>query len=397
MVEMRSDRVAPWLAGNGPDASVAVCCQCSVLRNLADWAFPDRCSNDELKAVEQRILEALRRHGLLDTGQYFSLADHDLVDTLRLAEWRLIPAGLLSRFSRGGLYVAEDFVFSIGVNGSDHVCMTANGSGLQLEELWNRLANLDDMLAGSFDYAFDEYFGYLTTSLSHVGTGLKASVLLHLPALTVTNETSRLAQSIQKRRHALFGICAIAHNTGPAPGFSSTTGPKEGTPLESPPLEPPACSGAAFYYDLTGALYCDVSQTQGDLYVLTNQSTLGLSEDEILFHLRQTADDVIAREKSARRNLLNTDPRWIEDRVARALGLARSVRLLELPEAVSLLSSIRLGLDAGLVHGYTLERLNELLFASQSAHIQAAARRNCDDRTLSIERADLFRARFSQN
>ena len=383
MVGTQFDKATParmpsWLAGNGPEAAVAVHCQCSLLRNLADFCFPDACSEDEKRGVEDRVVAALDHLGLLATGQYCSIAGLEREEANFLAERRLIGFDLLDSRSHGGAYISDDQCTSIAVNGSDHVCVTMLASGLGFARLWAQLNALDDRLAGALDYAFDKQFGYLTSSVALLGTGLRAGVVLHLPGLAMTNAVPGLVEPARRRRQALHGLKSTVSVPGPL-----STGEERQV-------------NEALYTDLTGALYGDVAEAQGDLYLLTNTATLGVSEQEILFHLRHTASDLAAREKAARERLLETEHRRLDDRVARALGVARSARLLGFAEAVSILSSLRLGIDTGLLPGYTFQQLNELLLAGQSAHLKMKAGRECDEWTLSIERADLFRAAFSE-
>ena len=157
----------------------------------------------------------------------------------------------------------------------------------------------------------------------------------------------------------------------------------------------PADLGEAFYTDLTGALYGDVSEAEGDLFLLTNLSTLGVAEEEILFHLRHAAAEIVDLERAARDHLLAHERRSLEDRIYRGLGVAASARILGFTEAVGVWSSLRLGLEIGLISGYSLFQINETLFAAQGGHIRLKAGRDCDEWLLSTERADLFRSRFA--
>jgi protein arginine kinase len=380
----------PWIAGTGPQPAVALFSQCSLIRNLAGFAFPGTSSEDEERAVEDRVLSVLESLGMLSRGQYYSVSGIDPREVFLLAERRVAPFDLLNGRVHAGVYVAEDQALSIAVNGANHLCITAIGSGLQLQALHNRINLLDDALAGMLDYAFDKKFGYLTRSISHVGTGLKASVILHLPALAMENGLPPLMQTLRQRRQVLNGQkSTIAAQPPRDPAADETDrGPA--------PIHHPPSLAEALYYDFSGILYGDFNETQGDLFLLGNQNTLGISEEEILFHLRHSAAEIIDRECETRRGLMERDHRRLEDRVARALGVARSARLLGFSEALSLLSSIRLGVDVGLLKGYSLQRLTELVFASQSAHLKTKADRETNEWTLSIQRADLFRARFGQ-
>ncbi len=377
MVEAWVQNRVPWLAGGGPDGSIVVWSQCNLLRNLGGFFFPGACSEDEIHAVEERVVTALDSLGTPDAGLYYPLARLDRIETLFLAERRLIPFELAHGVERGGVYLAHDLSYGIALNGSDHLCMTSLASGLDLAGPWDRLNVLDDGLASCLDYAFHKRLGYLTSSLSHVGTGLKVSVLLHLPGLVASNAMAGLVQVARQRRHAIHGL---------KPTMVSALLPGQASYVSE-----------SFFSDLSGAIYGDINEAQGDLFLLTNLSALGMSEEEILFRIRHTACDIVERERRARQVLLNKERIQIEDRVARALGVANSARLLGFTESVSVLSSIRLGLDVGLASGYELDGLNELLLTLQSAHIKARIGRDCDEWTLSMERAGLFRAHFARS
>jgi protein arginine kinase len=377
-----------WMAEEGPEASVAVWCQCSLVRNLADFAFPETCSGEDKTSVEQRVLSALRELNLCEEGRYYPLSDLSRAEVLCLAECRLIPYELTLNGSHGGVYVTEDRSTSIAVNGADHLCITALASGCQVQEVWSRLTVLDDRLAGKLDYAFDKRLGFLTTSLGHAGTGLKESVVLHLPALVMLNGMANLVQAARQRRQAIHGFKSVVSPVAAplAPGTSPGEGSGENALASN--------TGDGFYMDLTGALYGDVAEAEGDLFMLTNLATLGVSEEEILFHLRHAASDIIAQERAARESLLMRESKRLEDRVWRAVGIAQNARVIGFTESVGLWSSLRLGIETGLLSEHSLRELDELLFASQGGHTRMRSGRDCDEWMLGIERADLLRARF---
>jgi len=390
-VQTLVENVAAWLVGDGPEAGVAVACQCTLVRNLADFVFPARCSDEEKRSIEQRVNAVLAGLGLFESGSYCSLADLEADQVRFLAERRLIPAELVTASGPRGAYISADQGTTIAVNGSDHLCLTMTGSGLQIQDLWTQVNLLDDNIGRSLDYAFSERFGYLTASLGHTGTGLKVSAILHLPALTLSNRVQGLVASARARGQAVYGFKPTL--SGTASGSSAQASDLD---LEETASEEGGYAGRAFYSDLSGATYGDIGEAYGDLYLLTNLATLGASEEEIVFRLRQGATGIIAQEKKARDALRREKPRQLEDQVARALGLARNVRLLGFDEGVSLLSALRLGVTTGLIEGYSLQDANELLLASQAAHIRMRIGPDCDEWALSAARADLFRARFSQ-
>lgn len=417
MIEMLLDRSPAWLDGNGSDACTVLASECSLLRNLADFAFPARCADEERHAVEQRVIRTLDVANLLASGRYYALSrsscepegvESDSIES-RLVTERLLAERWLAAFYeirpalvRGvryeapeGVYVADDHSMSIMVNGADHLCVRVLTSGMQLLEGWARLNLLDDTLAAALGFAFDERFGYFTSDIACVGTGLKANVILHLPSLAMTNGIADAAKTAHERRQHLAGLKPVI--VMPVAGGVSAT---VGNPKGAPRLAPPAVSdrlSEALYSDWHGRLLGQPAESEGDLYALTNAATLGLSEEEILFQLRQTAAEIAAKEQEARANLLKEDRIRIEDRVARAIGLAQSARLLDFREALAILSSIRLGIAAALVPNHSIQELNNLMIGAQSYHVRVAMANDTEELSVSNKRAELFRTRFSLN
>lgn len=347
MVETLLERPAEWLSGKGPDADLALFSRCRLERNLADYHFPGRCTVTEKKAIEERIISVLDSLNFTSTGRYWSLEDLSSTEVRLLAERRLMPESMLKLGGPRGVYIAEDQSFSIVVNGQNHVSLRSLASGGQIQEAWARVNLTDDTLGGLLDYAFHERLGYLTAALAEVGTGLKAAIVLHLPGLTMAGDVPRIGAELAEQRH------------------------------DFKPLFPSR------------------NEAIGDLYLLENACTLGRSEEETLFHLKHLAADLIARERDARARIAAEAPMQLEDRVGRALGTARGARLLALDEALSVLSSLRLGASQGMLEQFSVPRLNEAFLVCQNAHIEMKRGHECDELTLNIERADLFRARFA--
>ena len=372
------DKNPIWLTDATPEAGIAVLCQCSLARNLSDFPFPARCSEDERGAVEARITDILDNLNLLSTGEYYSLPALHPNEIQFLAERRLITYDLMCTSAQCGVYVAEDQSLSIMVNGADHLCMRVMQSGLQLQEAWARLNLIDDTLGGMLDFAFDARLGYLTADLRNVGTGLKASVLLHLPGLTLTDRLSEQGERVSSEDLVLRGVKAGA---GDAETVACPTLCQQG-------------ADQSIYSDMDGALNCPVGEGAGDLCLLVNESTLGLSEEELVFHVHHAAEAIIAEEKAARHVLLRDSYQGLQDKIGRAQGVAAGARLMEFTEGVQVLSSLRLGVETGVVRDYTVAQMNALLFKSQGAHLGIACGQEGDPLTLNRERADLFRRVF---
>lgn len=347
MIETLLDRPVEWLSGQGTDADYAIGCRVRLQRNLADFPFPSRCVEGEKRSIEERVVNVLENLNLTATGVYWSLGDLDGREIRFLTECYLISPEFVEGEGPRGVYIADDLSFSIAVNDDNHLLISALGSGLELQETWARVNLIDDMLSGALDFAFSERLGYLTTSVGNLGTGLTTGVILHLPALKMIKNITPTLDLAREKRHLLL------------------------------------------------EMYGPRGEAHGDLYRLANLSTLGRSEEEINYHVKHVTTAIIDMEREARDRLMAEAPLQLEDRIGRALGLARGARLLAFNEALSVLSSLRLGLSLGKQDHLSLRDLNEVFVASRNAHLQMKYGHDCDELTLSSERAELLRARFS--
>lgn len=346
MRETALDWTAKWLAGDGPEADIVVGCRGSLSRNLADFPFPARCTEHEKQAVCDRILEALDSREGLSRERYYQFGDLDEMEQGLFVERELADEEVVRAQGPRGVVVAEDQSASIVMNGGDHLRVHVLVSGLKSEKVWSRLNDVESFLGTLLDFAFHDHYGFLTASLNRVGTGLKLTALVHLPALTMAGKILLLEQRVRERGHRLEGLL------GP------------------------------------------VSEGKGALYGVTNAATLGRSEEEMAFHLRHVAQELVAEERALRESLLTGARLTLEDQVGRAVGTAQGARLLEYEEAVTLLSSIRLGVTTGLLEGYDLRVLNELFIVTRDAHIRRKAGQDRHELAQSAERAELFRAHF---
>lgn len=335
-----------WLDGLGAKPENVVASRAVLARNFPYYPFPDRASVEERRTIEERALTILEATQILSRGQYVPSDSLNSFEIRFLEERQLLPEGFSNAGAHAGVFMSDDQTFSIVVNCGDHVTFRAMASGLELDAVWNQVNALDDQFSKVIDFAFDERRGFLVSRVDCVGTGLKLSAIVHLPALTIDGNVSGLDQRVREQRHALHG---------------------------------------AFGGGGLGA---------GDFYLLTNQCSLGRSEAEVVFHLRHIVNDLIVSEADVRARMAKENGRALEDRVGRALGVARGARFLELPEALDILSAVRLGVITSVLPGYALRTVNELLVEAQQGHLELKAGQECDSVTLSAERADLFRARL---
>ncbi len=347
MVETLLDTKALWLSDNGPDCDVVIATSGTVERNLSDFLFVQCCPTDDLKSIETRILAAFDKVPELVQGHYCPLDSLQRAEKRFLVEGHLLPDGLEGSSEGRGILVSIDQTLRILINGENHLSFQISLPGFQTSAVLAHLNTIDKSLGSILDYSFDKELGFVTSSLGQVGTALRAMAMMHLPALTSNLEIPSLRSDAKEN----------------------------GCRLQS--------------------LFSGQTETAGDFYSLSNVSTLGQSEEEIFFHIRHTADRFAQRERQARNEALATEKYVIEDRVQRALGIAQSARLLELPEAIILLSSLRFGVVSGLLTDYSLNTVNELLLEAGDAHLELRWGIEFDEMKLNAERASLFRARFS--
>ncbi len=348
MLEAILDKAAPWTSGAGSDGDIVVFSRGTLARNMPDLPFPSHASEDERATAEQRLLSALEQAGITSRGQYYSFAEMQPRELGLLRE-----RGMLGRESAyeeslnvpgRGVFISNDQTLCVQVNCADHMRITA---GLEIEQVWTQLEQCDAALEPHVEYAYDEKWGYLTGSLDEVGTGLTLSAVMHLPAETMTSHQRSLADMATDLGHNLHGFFG---------------------PLNDP---------------------------RGDLFELTHRGTLGRSEQELVFNLTNVAQQCVQQERNLRARAMEESGFAVEDRVGRALGVARGARLLDFEEGLGILSSIRLGVALNLLEGIGLATVNALLLDSQQAHIEMQTGKGADELALSMERADRFRVSFS--
>ena len=233
---------------------------------------------------------------------------------------------------------------SIMVNEEDHIRMQVLLPGLQLEECWDLANKIDDVLEETIDYAFDENMGYLTACPTNTGTGMRASVMVHLPALVLTGQFNRVSQALGQLGLAVRGI------------------------------------------------YGEGTEIVGNLVQISNQLTLGKSEEHIIEGLKGMTREIINKEKRARDALMASNKVALEDKVGRAYGLLTGARVISSRELMDLLSDVRLGVGLKLLDGVSRKALNEIMLVSQPASLQKIAGKQLSD----TER-DVFRSEFIRN
>lgn len=336
-------RTGSWLREDGPHAERILSTRVRLARNLAGTSFVGRAVAEDLERVFRTVADAALATEPFRGGAAQAMNELPLLDRQFLLERHLVSHDLTGDGGARGLVLAADERASILVNEEDHVRIQSLDAGFRLEEAWGRARLMDEALDGVLPFAWNVDLGYLTACPTNVGTGLRASVLLHLPALVLT----------QRMKQILVGVTQV--------GLTVRGYHGEGT------------------------------EVMGNFLQLSNQVTLGQDEEEILTKLTRVVRQVLDWEEKAQEQLLR-QARWqLEDKIMRAVGVLRSCRLLSSQEAIGLLSAARFGHTLGMRNVPGIPVLNELLIRCQPAHLQKAAGREMNSENRNEYRARLVR------
>jgi len=338
---------AKWMDGSGPDAATVVSTRVRVARNLAGIPFPGTMDEKQAKEVIELVSNTLKTEQS-DLGNFHILKMVELspVDRLALVEKHLISLDLANK-SDGAVLVSEDQGIAIMVNEEDHLRIQCLLPGLQLDTAWQTTNALDDKLEAAMPFAFHEDFGYLTACPTNAGTGLRASVMLHLPALVNSGQIGRVLAAIGQ-----FGLMARG-------------------------------------------LYGEGTQAVGHMFQISNQVTSGLPEEEIIRNLRGVAEQIVTQEKSYLHKMVASSRIQLEDRVFRSIGVLSQARVMSTNEAMSLISDIRLGVSAGFIK-LSPGLLSDLMVLAQPGILQKENGAALEPGQRDMKRAEVLRSTLNQ-
>lgn len=344
------EALSDWMKGKGPESDVVISTRIRLARNLQSLPFPMLSTNMQSKDVLDQIVQVLNSDEL-KTVSHFDLFILDQMNELQkrvMVEKHLISPNLVNESRNGAVLISEDEAVSIMVNEEDHLRIQCLSPGFQIREAWDVANRIDDVFEAQVDYAFDEHRGFLTSCPTNVGTGIRASVMMHLPALVLTQQMNRILQAINQVGLAVRGI------------------------------------------------YGEGSEAVGNVFQVSNQITLGQSEEEIIDNLHGVAKQIIEHERAARQKLLAESKMRIADRVNRSYGILSHAAIMDSKESAQRLSDVRLGVDLGLLNGVSPHVLNELMVMTQPGFLQqyAGAKLSADDRD--IRRAELIRDKIAK-
>lgn len=340
--------VSSWMSEEGPNSDIVLSSRIRLARNFEKYKFPTVFSHEEAKFIISEMEEILAKGGLEKYGPMELLKIDELQPLQKrvLVEKHLISPLLAEESPHGACLVTENEEVSIMINEEDHLRIQCLFPGLQLTEALQAANEIDDWLETYIHYAFDEERGYLTSCPTNVGTGLRASVMMHLPGLIITQQMNRIVPAINQLGLVVRGI------------------------------------------------YGEGSEALGNIFQISNQITLGKSEQDIVEDLQSVVSQLISQERSAREALRKTSNIQLEDRVFRSYGILTNSRIIETKEAARCLSDVRLGIDMGYIKNVSRNILNELMILTQQGFLQQYAGGLLKPYERDIRRAALIRERL---
>jgi protein arginine kinase len=335
------ERHGGWLEA-GPDEGPVISSRIRLARNLRDTTFPGWASKEVRNQVWDGVVSAF---DAVNSGGFlrWRMDELNALDRELLFERHLISRELAERQAGSGVFVCQDECRAVMVNEEDHLRLQSLQPGLNLQKAWEAVDQLDNDLEKTLSYAFSSKLGYLTACPSNVGTGLRASVMLHLPGLILSGEIKPVINAVSKIGLAVRG------------------------------------------------LWGEGSEASGHMFQISNQITLGKPEIEIIAHLEQIVLEVIEHEKNARRRLMETQRIRVRDHVGRAYGILANAALMTTGEALDLLSALRMGVDLELMPNMARREIDRLFIRIHPAHLQKEAGSALSPEERDIQRALLIR------
>ncbi|MFC1607424.1 protein arginine kinase [Candidatus Latescibacterota bacterium] len=334
-----------WLEPSGPYPEIVISSRARLARNVESIPYAHHAEEFKLAEVVESVLDAAKDSGFKALG-FFS---NDMLDSSQkdvLIERHLMSPSLARKKGNRGVLVGEGEVSSIMINEEDHIRLQSLYSGFDIVNVWEEANSVDDGLSKMISFSYSEDYGYLTACPTNFGTGLRASVLIHLPALVLTKEINRVIRSVGQLGLAVRGYRG------------------EG------------------------------SEVVGNLFQVSNQTSLGKTEQDILSGLKSVVNQVIDYEKKAADMLLTEANSQIDDKIWRSLGILKTARVLSSHEFMNLNSAVRLGHFLGIIDKPGLKVLNELMVLVQPGHLQARHGKEIEPSERDVLRAETVRQRF---
>lgn len=348
MFEEMVRKPAAWLTGEGNESEIVLSTRVRLARNISNLPFPSVAQAAEREKVISFVQGALQNSVMLRAGKVYNSSELAIVDKDFLIERHLVSPEFIREGDTKALYIGEEEKISLMMNEEDHLRIQALKSGLEIKSTFELASRVDTELSNILEFDFDPDFGYLTSCPTNVGTGMRASVLIHLPGLVLTKEIENVISQVTKLGLTVRGF------------------------------------------------YGEGSEVLGNLFQISNQTTLGKSEEDLIESLEKVTKQIIEYENNSRRTLYQEAKEQIEDKIWRAYGILQNARVITSNEVTNLLSAIRLGLGMGTITKVSLSTINQILLISFPAHLQKYFAKQMDPNERDVLRAELIREKLKE-
>ncbi len=326
-----------WYFENGPESDVVVSTRIRFARNISGHKFNSIATNED----KEKVLDIFKNNNVVPELKFIRLSDLDELMQNSLVEKHVISRDILNVESAGILLNADEDV-CVMINEEDHVRIQAMNPGLELEKTLKTAEDIDNKIAEKVEYAYSDLYGYLTTCPTNVGTGLRASVMLHLPALRITGRIGRVLDVVNKVNLDVRGV------------------------------------------------YGEGTEAIGDMYQVSNKVSLGVTNQEIISSVKSIVNKIIEQERNAREYLMTRGIDF-EDRVCRDYGILTSARKLSYDECAKLVSMVKLGVDLGIIKEIDSRKVNEISIATKPATLQKCCKEILGPKERDEKRADIIK------
>ena len=342
--EILSSPIFPWQDGSGELEDIVLESRVRLSRNLKKYVFPNKASEPELVGIYNEGKQYMPMLNTLGNGRYEFVDIHELTPIQReaMVERHLTTAQHIAEPEHRAIMVRDDGAVSILVNEDDHFCIQAMASGLSLQQVWNEANQIDDSLESKMNFAFRDDYGYLTASPSLTGTGMVASVILHLPALVAMKRLNRIVQGITKLGYAIGGV------------------------------------------------FFEQNESFGNLFQISNQVTLGVTEEDTIRQLEKIVYQIVQEERNCRHSIWSENKDVVKDKLLRHYGVLTNAWLLEHREYVNILSDLRLAIDFGVIHERP-QVYQALLASGEPGNLQLAMGGTMSVHDMNLRRASVAR------
>ncbi|MDR2168992.1 MAG: protein arginine kinase [Planctomycetaceae bacterium] len=344
MIDEMLSQLSQWLRGGGLESEIVISCRIRLARNLSGYPFVSRATETDRRGIRDIVYRVVGDNFGVSDFYFVDIDSLSPLDRMYLLERQLISRELVESAGTRAALIKRDESFCIMINEEDHLRLHATTSGFEPMRIWQLLNEIDDKLAANLSYSFHRQLGYLSACPTNVGTGMRVSVMLHLPALAVTKEIEKVFRSLQKVNLTIRG------------------------------------------------LYGENSQPVGDLYQISNQITLGKTESELIATLQNFVPQILTFERQSRDFLLREQREILLDRCSRAVGLLKTARTIGSVETLHHLSSLRLGVNMGLIDNIAIDDINRLFLNTQPAHLQKILGEKLAQNERDVERAKYLRS-----